>query len=219
MQITHEEAHKRIQQKADHGLRAAIEEELNTHLQTCVECRSYFDAIRETESVLRQTLQKQWNARPLPLQMDVIFEKVNSRGGTSIFLTTRTALISFAFILFTFVIWQSMAAGNMESQQSPLGTVPLIPTPSTQYTVTTTLQNDCNTVRHIVQSGDTLENIAQRFSIPMESILIANNLTSESITLSQELTIPVCELTPTSTTHPPTFTITPIFETITTTPG
>ena len=219
MQITHEEAHKRIQQKADHGLRAAIEEELNTHLQTCVECRSYFDAIRETESVLRQTLQKQWNARPLPLQMDVIFEKINSKRGTSIFLTTRKALISFAFILFTFVIWQSMAAGNWESQQSPLGIVPLIPTPSTQYTVTTTLQNDCDTVRYIVQSGDTLENIAQRFSIPMESILIANNLTGKSITLSQELTIPICELTPTSTTHPPTFTITPIFETITTTPG
>ena len=219
MKITHEEARRLIQTKADHGLKTAVEEGLNTHLQTCAECRSYFDAIRETESVLRQTLQKQWNARPLPLQMDVIFEKVNSKRGTSIFLTTRTALISFALILFTFVIWQSMAAGNWESQQSPLGTVPLIPTPSTQYTVTTTLQNDRDTVRYIVQSGDTLENIAQHFSIPMESILIANNLTGESITLSQELTIPVCELTPTSTTHPPTFTITPIFETITTTPG
>jgi LysM repeat protein len=112
-----------------------------------------------------------------------------------------------------------MAAGNMESQQSPLGTVPLIPTPLTQYPVTTTLQNDCTTVKYVVQSGDTLESIAQYFSIPMESILLANNLTSESITFSQELIIPLCELTPTSTTHPPTFTITPIFETITTTPG
>jgi LysM repeat protein len=219
MQITHEEAHKRIRQKADHGLKTDVEEELNAHLQACVECRSYFDAIRETESVLRQTLQKQWNVRPPPLQMDVIFEKVNSRGWAGIFMTTRTALIGFVFILFTFAVWQSMAAGNMESQQSPLGTVPLIPTPLTQYPVTTTLQNDCTTVKYVVQSGDTLESIAQYFSIPMESILLANNLTSESITFSQELIIPLCELTPTSTTHPPTFTITPIFETITTTPG
>jgi len=219
MQITHEEAHRLIQFKADNGLNSNSEEKLSAHLKVCTECRTYADTIKDTESVLRRTLRKQWDLHPLPLQMDAIYAKVNARGNANIFMTTRTALIGIAFVMFAFITWQSLTANNNASLQPPLGTVPLIPTPSTQYTATNTLQNDCKEIKYIVQAGDTLESIARHFSASKESILFANHLTDEAIGPAQELLIPFCESTPTSTTRPPTFTITPNFETISNTPG
>jgi hypothetical protein len=218
MQITHEEARRLIHRKEDDRLNNAVETRLSAHLLACAECRSYQETIREAETVLRQTLQKQWNVHPLPLSMDVIFEKMNGRGRQAIFLATRTALVSTLVFLFAFITWQSMTNGVTAAQQTPLGALPLIPTPAT-YTATNTLQTDCASVRYGVQDGDTLEGIARQFSVEPESILAANNLTSEPSSLPRELVIPICESTPTSTTHPPMFTITPSLETITTTPG
>lgn len=219
MQITHEEARRKIQIKADNDLDSVNDEKLTTHLKTCAECRNYSDAIKDTESVLRQTLRKQWNIRPLPLQLDAVYARLNYRGGTSIFMTTRTALISIIFVMLAVVTWHSTTAGESESRSMSPGTAPLIPTPSTQYTATNTPQNGCEEIRYIVQQGDSLESIARYFSVSKEAIRLANNLTGETLTPSRELIIPFCESTPTGTIRPPTFTITPIFETISTTPG
>lgn len=219
MQITHEEAHRLIQFKADKDLGLIDEEKLTAHLKNCTECRVYSDSIKDTESILLQTLRKQWDVRPLPLQMDVIYAKVNSGKSANIFLTTRTALIGITFVLFAFITWQSITARDTPSRQIPLSTVPLIPTPSAQYTVTHALQKDCKEIRYIVQEGDTLDTLARQYSISKEAILAANNLTDEPLVSTRELVLPLCQSTPTSTTHPPTFTITPNFETISTTPG
>jgi hypothetical protein len=151
--------------------------------------------------------------------MEVLYEKVSREGNINVFVTTRTALIGVAFIMFAIITWQSMATVGITSQQSPFGTVPLIPTPLTQFTVTNTLQNDCDAIKYHIQEGDTLESIAHHFSVPMEAIMLANNLTGELPVSTRELIIPACSSTPTSTSHPPTFTITPIFEAIATTPG
>ena len=220
MQITHEEAHKLIQFKADNNLNPVNEEKLFAHLKVCMECRTYFDAVKETESVLRQTLRKQWNARPLPLHMDFIYGNINSRGSVSTFMTTRKALIGIFSMIFAFFAWQSMTTSALP-RQNPLNTVPLIPTPSIQYqtTATGTLQEDCKEIMYIVKQGDTLESVARQFSVSVEAILSANDLTGESIGSIRELVIPACETTPTSTIYPPTFTITPNLETIPTTPG
>jgi len=218
MQITHEEARRLIQFKADDSLSTTNEQNLSEHLNACTECQGYFGAVKQTESTLRQILRKQWNVHPLPLQMEAVYAKVNLTPGTSILLTTRKALIGVAFVMVAFITWQSMTS-NSSSAQTPLGTVPLIPTPSTQYTATNTLQSDCKEVRYVVQPGDTLDSVAQHFSTSKESIIAANRLTSDAINPTEEMIIPFCESTPTSTTHPPTFTITPNFETISTTPG
>ena len=218
MQIKHEEARRLIQFKADNNLSASNEKNLSAHLEACKECRAYSNSLKETEAVLRQTMHKQWGIRPLPLQMDVIYAKLNSRGNINNFVTTRTALIGIAFVMFAFMTWQSIT-NNIPVMQSPLGTVPLIPTPSSQYTATNTLQSDCKEIKYVLQEGDTLESISQHFSVSKESILLANHLTDETLGSTRELVIPFCESTPTSTTHPPTFTITPIFEMISTTPG
>jgi hypothetical protein len=218
MKITHEEAHRLIQFKVDNSLNATNEEKLSAHLKDCRECQRYFDTIRETESTLRQTMHKQWNVHPLPLQMDAVYARVHSNPNANILVTTRTTLIGIAFVMFAFITWQSMS-GNTASLQAPLGTVPMIPTPSTSYTATNTLQSECKQVMYIVQQGDTLESIAGHFSVSKETIIAANNLTSDAINQSRELVIPFCESTPTSTTRTPTFTITPTLQTISTTPG
>jgi len=218
MQITHEEAHRLIQFRSDKRLEVKNETDLNNHLFACVACREYSEEIRNVENILQQTMRKQWNIRPLPLQMGAILGNINSNKRAGVFLTTRTAIISLVFVLFAFIVWQSTST-KTAPMQVPFGTLPLIPTPSNQYTATDTLQKECGEIRYIVQKGDTLDSLAQRFSTTKESIINANHLTSDMLTISQELSIPYCGSTPTGTTHPPTFTITPIFETTSTTPG
>ncbi|MFT3894717.1 MAG: LysM peptidoglycan-binding domain-containing protein [Anaerolineales bacterium] len=218
MQITHEEAHRLIQFKIDNSLNLAKEEILRTHLKDCVECEHYFDTLRETETALRQTLRKQWNVHPLPLQMDAIYGRVHSNPGVSILLSTRSALIGAVVVMFAFFAWQSVN-NNTSPLQIPFGTLPMIPTPAAQFTATNTLQNDCKEIHYIVQPGDTVEGIAQHFSTSKELIIAANGLSTTEIRASDILVVSFCETTPTSTTYPPTLTITPVFETISTTPG
>lgn len=217
MQITHEEAHRLIQFKSDSRLDSKKESDLSEHLTSCLACRGYLAEIREAERILQRALRKQWDVRALPLQMGSILDEVNSNMGTSAFVTTRTALVSLIFMFFAFIAWQSTT--NSTSSQILPGSVPLIPTPSNQYTATNTLQTECGEIRYIVQKGDTLESLAKRFSTTKEELISANHLTSDALFPSQELVIPYCGSTPTSTTHPPTFTITPNSEAISTTPG
>ena len=219
MQITHEEAHRLIQLKLDNRMNSKNEEALNAHLKDCVDCLGYSDEIKDAVNTLRRTMNKQWNLHPLPLQMESIRGKINSKGSASILLTTRTALVGIAFVMFAYVAWQSVITNNAAPQQTPLGALPLIPTPSTQFTATTTRTEVCDEIRYIVKEDDTLESIAHQFSISKEDIMSANNMTEESIHPAAELFILLCKSTPTSTIYPPTFTITPYFEKITTTPG
>jgi hypothetical protein len=219
MQITHEEAHRLIQFKTDSGLTTSNEEKLSAHLKGCKECQRYLETLKETETALRQTMHKQWNIRPLPLHVDVIYAKAHEGIGANILLTTRTALIGFAFVMFAFITWQSMSTSN-NTAQAPLSTMPImIPTPATQHTSTNTQESDCTEIQYVIQKGDTLESIASQFSVSRETIITANHLTNEAIDPAGELVIPICGSKPTSTTHPPAFTITPHFDVISTTPG
>lgn len=218
MSISHEEAHKLIQFKADGGLSPGPQAKLVAHLNECEDCRAYSIRLASIASILKTTLHKQWNKTSLPLPMDAIYGKTNSRWSTAAILTMRKTLIGAAFMFFAFMAWHSMVP-RVTSQQYPSGTLPLIPTPSIQYSVTNTSQNECQNIIYRLQDGDTLEGIAKRFSVQAEAILLVNNMTSTTLTSIQEIVIPVCETTPTSTTYPPTFTSTPMFESGTTTPG
>lgn len=219
MQITHEEAYRLIHFKADKALDGIHEEKLRAHLKVCMECRDYLEGIKDTEAVLKQTLGKQWGADPLPLQMGVVYEKLNSRKSVNTIMTIRKALAGIAVMMFAFIAWQSMNAVDPALRQSPPSEALLVPTPSTQYTVTHVLPEHCQEIPYVIQEGDTLESIARQFSVSLEAIRSANHLTGESINAIQELIVPICEKTPTITTHPPTFTTTPVIETVITTPG
>lgn len=219
MSITHEEAQRLIQFRADDGLNLGEEAKLSAHLNECAECRTYSNGLKSTISILHGAMRKQWNAVPPPLQMDSITAKVSFRKSRRDFLTIRSTLVGFAIVLFTFIVWQSMASDNKASQQFSSRLIPMIPTPSIQHTATNISLTDCQNIKYNIQEGDTLEDIARQFSVPATSILLANNLTDTTLTSIREIVIPICETTPTSTTFPPTFTITPIFEPVLTTPG
>lgn len=52
---------------------------------------------------------------------------------------------------------------------------------------------------YIVQRGDTLYGISKQFGVPIETIKRVNNLTSNNISINQELKIPVSQDTTTYT--------------------
>jgi len=218
MSISHKKAQQLIQFRADDVLDLTNEAQLRAHLNECEACRSYSNELKSTVTVLKKTMQKQWNTTALPLQVEGLYGKVFSRMSLGGFLTTRTALAGIALLLFAFISWQSISSNHASRQYSP-NMLPLIPTPSMNQTATTISVKDCQNIEYSVQEEDSLESIARQFSVSVESILIANNLMSLSLKSIQKLVIPICETTPTSTTNPPTFTITPIFEPVTTTPG
>lgn len=218
MSISHEEAQRLIQFKADDVLDLTNETQLRAHLNGCEACRAYSNELKSTVAVLQKTMQKRWSTTTPPLQVDGLYGKVFFRMSLGGFLTTRTALAGIALLFFAFISWQSISSNHASRQYSP-NMLPLIPTPSMNKTATTISMKYCQNIEYSVQEEDSLESIARRFSVSEESILIANNLTSPSLRLIQKLVIPICETTPTSTTNPPTFTITPIFEPVTTTPG
>ena len=218
MQITHAEALRLIQYQADGPTRGENEKELNSHLADCAECRAYAQEFHEMENILQRVMRKQWSLRPVPLSLDKLtainYERKNKRA----LLVTRTSLISFAFFAFVFIGWQfALTSTSLLTVSQPVS--PPVPTPSTLFTATIHSSANCSEALYTVQAGDTLETIAQQFSTTQDTIMEWNHLKTESINPNMEMRIRICDSTPTSTTYPPTSTITPILEPVTYTPG
>jgi len=221
MQITHEEARKLIQFNADEALDSQEKAMLSAHLKGCSECRFYEADIKEMESILLPIMKRQWNLQPVPLSTHVLAAKKVPKMQAGIILATRTAIIGIVFVSFIFSIWQFTLSGTQTPGQLPVGVLPA-PTPSTQSTSTKITLKNCEQIVYLVQENDTLESIAHHFSTPKDEIMAANNLKTEMINTSMELTIPVCSFTPTSTINPATltttYTYTPVRDLITSTP-
>jgi hypothetical protein len=217
MQITHEEAIQLIQHRADEAVHGIQEKLLKEHLKDCVQCNTYAGEFKEMEFVLQHAMHKHWDRRPAPLSIASLISAKHEWKTRSALLITRTALVSITIFAFIFFGWQATFTNNTSSGNYP-GLLP-IPTPSTQYTATTSYSLNCREVPYRVQENDTLESIASQHSTSKETLMSLNNLKTEVISLDMELIIPVCDSTPTSTIYPPTFTITPILEPIIYTPG
>jgi hypothetical protein len=218
MEVTHQEARSLIQFRADQALNEDKMEMLAVHLKDCGECADYADEIQETELTLRTTLRKHWNVRPLPLEMKDIKAKLLPISWLNDLLTTRKALIGIMLLFFVFGFWQ-ISSTRYNSSSRIVGMSP-IPTPSFLMTSTQNNFATCQKVRYEVHQNDSLESIARRFLVSKEAILIINNLQPNAATLPTELIIPLCESTPTGTTHPPASTTnTPSLEFISYTPG
>lgn len=218
MQISHAEAMQLIQFQADHALHGDKQKILNEHLTTCSECRTYAQQLNQLENVLKNVMHSQWDLRPAPLSMAALMGNNTGKKYSSALLITRTALISMALLAFVIVGWQFTDANTRSVSGTQFVMLP-IPTPSTQITATSLLSSHCLQIHYQVQKNDTLEDIATHFATSKEMLMKLNNMSSESIQLNKELLIPVCDITPTNTLPPPTFTITPILDPITSTPG
>ena len=219
MQLTHQEARHLIQARADQTLDVYKKEELNAHLKDCIECAAYADEIQETVTTLRTTLQKHWNVRPTLLSVTDIKVKNISHPRLLDFLATRSALVGLTMAFFLFVLWQ-FTSTSPASENSITVRIPAIPTPSLLLTSTQSNFAHCQMIRYNVGQADTLASLARQYSISEDVIRDLNHLQADMITLPTMLILPVCELTPTGTTHPPTtITNTPPLELITYTPG
>jgi LysM domain len=218
MQITHQEARHLIQLRADNHLIASDKEMLNAHLKECVECIDYANEIQETEAILRTTVRKHWNQHHVPLLTKVIKEKLFPTRRLFDLVPTRSALIGVTFLFFVFAFLQFNAT-HTESQSSVAIGISAAPTPSLLFTGTQNHFGNCQIINYPVNQDDTLESLARKFMVSTDVITELNHLQPDVVRLPVTLLMPACELTPTGTSHPPTFTNTPSLEPITYTPG
>jgi hypothetical protein len=202
MQISHAEAHKLIQQAMDNSLLREDENTLSNHLQTCPECSTYRDELRDVEVLLRSVMSKHWALTPVPLGVSPIKGKVhfNPQGR----LGTQLVMISLMVMLIMLGTWRFV---NLNIVPTKTMQIAPIPTPSTQMTGTRTLAPNCDAIVYIVKKGDTLESIATTFSTTTEAIVEWNHLQSTAIEAGNKIEVPVC-FTPSATVRPATFTVT-----------
>ena len=220
MQITHEEARKLIQFNIDQPLISHEKNMLLAHLEACNECRAYVEDMKEVERTLSPLMKRHWNLQPAPLSIAALIKSKSSTWHTSMILATRTVLISIAFTVFAFGIWQLTHSSSQPSTPMPVSILP-IPTPSGQSTSTKISVQNCKTMTYQVRNKDTLESIAYQFSVSKEKIMAINHMSSATVNTKMELLIPLCTYTPTGTLHPSTLTttFTPISSPTTYTPG
>lgn len=212
MELTHTQAREMIQFDADSALNEDSLRILKSHLAACEACRAYSESIHGMEVQLRSAMTKRWNLRPAPLALDAIR---NQKSTQNTFVATRFAVVASAILMFVVVTLGLANATRVEgNSQTPLS-VPFIPTPSMQTTNTSISSiQTCEQIRYEVQPDDTLDLIAQKFSIPKYDLMVANNLSTETVISGARILIPLCNSTPTGTVHPPTFTTTttPLFD-------
>jgi hypothetical protein len=198
MSITHEEARRLIQFKADDALSRFDDTSLETHLRACPECQEYAASIRELESALPSLLHRRWNQHPLPLPAGKAVSRKPIDLKQNIFFATRIIAMGVICITFLFNIWQFTRAGSPQTNP-PSAEIPMIPTPSAQSTMTNDLNQECEPIHYQVQPDDTLETIAKQFSVTADEILRANQLRTAALTPSMSLSIPACSPTPSGT--------------------
>ncbi len=207
MQITHQEARKLIQFRLDQMLKPQEENTLQSHLEHCLECRTFFNDIKEVENLLLPVMRQQWDRQPTPLSLAAVINKSKSPLQASIILATRTAMISVIFAAFVFSAWQFTVSNHRSSTPMPASVLP-IPTPSGQSTSTRISFQNCEETSYQVRENDTLESVAIQFSISKNELMAVNHLRSEALSPKMELLIPICSSTPTGTIHPSTLTTT-----------
>jgi LysM repeat protein len=217
MSITHDEARRLIQFKADEELKEFDKNLLETHIRSCPECQSYEADLNDLESTLRPLLRRKWNQSPLPYSTTSLVARISKKSAQNIFVATRIAAMGLICIAFLFNIWQFTRPGGQGSIQ-PSANIPLIPTPSQQSTQIKMTYPKCEPIVYVVQQEDTLGSIASRFSVSPQEIKIANQLKSETLTKSMNLSIPVCDTTPSGTPNIVNTTFTPLIELTTRTP-
>lgn len=217
MQITHEEARQWIHLNSDGSLNSYQKQLLDSHLSMCMECRHYAQSIRRIEFGLRPLLQKQWNQQPIPLSIGMLVSRGQLRTTDSMVFATRIAVMGVMFIAFLFSALQFSLA-EPRGASPVLSNVPSMPIPSTSTQWIST-QSGCGTISYVVGKNDTLASIASQYSVDVDELIQINALTSNTMITGQQIVVPACTSTPTSTLDPLSTTLTPVLSRITATPG
>lgn len=208
MSITHEEARRLIQFRADDALMGVETHLLDTHLSSCLDCQRYARTIDEIQSTLQPLMHRKWNQYPLPLSAGQTASKKPHTFTQRILFATRIAAMGVICIAFLFNIWQFTRPGR-QRPSPPQAEIPMIPTPSMQSTTTKATNQTCEPISYQVRNNDKLEDIADQFAIPAEEIIRVNHLRTRSLDISMLLSIPICSSTPSRTPNSVTTTYTP----------
>ena len=217
MSITHEEARRLIQFRADDALQDIDNHLLEAHLSTCAECQKYASATHDLEATLQHLMQRRWDRQPLPLPAGKPLSVNSSHITQSIFFATRIIAMGVICVAFLVNIWQ-FTQSDRQRATPPAAEIPLIPTPSQQSMGTKATDQACESIYYEVKENDTIESIALRFSVPAEEILSTNHLRTETLDASMKLSIPICSPTPPGTPNTVPTTFTPLFTSHTLTP-
>jgi predicted anti-sigma-YlaC factor YlaD len=218
MQISHASAQRWIQLDADQALSQQDKLNLQEHLKSCADCRHYANRLKEMEGILLPVMRRNWNLSPAPLSIDSLRAGKSKIQNRSYILATRTAIIGLVCMAFLFSIWQ-LTISSAGTPGLLTAAVPPIPTPSTQFTLTSKAQKNCGEQSYIVKENDTLEGIAVLFASSKDEIRAANQMLAATLRPGTTLWIPVCTLTPTSTLNALRTTYTPSIGPTTLTPG
>ena len=217
MSITHDEARRLIQFRADDALKDIESDALEAHLSICADCQKYAADNHELGSTLQKLMQRRWDRQPLPLPTGKPVSVNSARFTQSVFFATRIIAMGIICVAFLFNIWQSTQSGAQRATP-PAAEIPLIPTPSMQTTGTSATDATCESIYYEVKENDTIESIAARFSVPVEEIRTINQLGTGTLNTSKKLSIPVCSPTASGTPNTVTTTFTPLLGPNTLTP-
>ncbi len=228
-EITHQEAQRLLQSAADQTLGADDKSALDAHLATCQACSNYANNLTALEADLRRVLHAQLDNQYPNLDLQAITSPATHFTWTSLFSPTHAmgkATIIATLLLGYFII-SNLFGGQLSISESKTPTIiptpndstlvfTTSPTPSSPSTLIGLTTQGCENIIYVIQVDDTLKEIALQFGVPKEIIVEQNNLKLEELSPGKELSIPVCNHTPshTASTLDHTTTITPLIETV-----
>ena len=211
-EITHQEAQRLIHKLTDQILLKEDLLILNAHLENCVECSDYEKKLTELESGLRRILHTAIDSRSPHLNTQAILSSTKNFTNfpwVSIFDPTQVTgrvTMSIALMLGCFIV-TNLIGGQLFITPNHVPTfIPasnnltltnyMSPTPSTPSTTLLVTAQECKTVNYVLRENETLENIAVQFGVSKKLILAYNNLKPDDVFPGKELSIPLCEQTP-----------------------
>ena len=229
-ETTHQKARLLLRAAADQMLNQEEKTALDLHLAECKECRAYANNLSTLETSLRRAFHTNWdNQQPnlnlqkiiTPAPAKLLWDNFFGQTGALGKATIVAALVLGYFVIANLFGIQSPIAGNETATTLPTpnkfaSVYATSPTPSAQFSLTGSTSQVCETTSYRVQENDTLESIAFQYEITQESILVYNQLISNTVFTGMELVIPLCNSTPSRTAPIPKnmMTITPINGTI-----
>lgn len=208
--ISHIQARALLDLAADLSLPPDERDSLDGHLSACDECRRYAGELAEVEGVLRHSLASNLKVQKAQVSVGEILRQVRPYGAvqTALRFASRFAaapILTLVLLAVALTLGLPQLTGGV-STQTLTATALLAPTPSAQTTSTRLTQTGCESLRYRVQEGDTLDSIAQAFSISREVLAVHNGLNTAE--LPAELFIPLCRATPLVGSQTPASTIT-----------
>ena len=226
LEISHRKAQSLLQSAADDLLSAEDQTLLDAHLAGCAECRAYAKNVLNLENSLRAATHTIWDNQKPKLDYQAIVSPPTTKLVWNSVLNFSQGVGKYAIIA-ALIIGYFLISNLNGSQGTTSGTETAMlvptpnsfisdsaasPTPSIQLALTNLQTQACQSIIHIVEPSETLEGIALQYGVPKEMVMIYNNMVSEQLSPGMNLSIPLCENTPSRTALTPlnTMTVTPL---------